>query len=194
MLWRIWSILTSSIHVSAKRMINGSLVQIKSPSSFSVHWFSSPLQFHNKRFMILGVAGYQHPPMGKIRFHYPSWWCRNAHQWDARPLHSNNRCLKIGKCKKHLQKGGPVWSRPNTLRRLSQKTFLQLQSAREGLVTHIPFLRVLGPFYSSEVLPPFLAKQVSQTCWTSLSGLLDKPPLLVEQVSWNVMGKSGPSS
>ena len=28
--------------------------------------------------------------------------------------------------KKSLQKGGPVWSRPNTLRRLSQKTLLQL--------------------------------------------------------------------
>ena len=47
----------------------------------------------------------------------------------------------------------------------------------------IPFLRVLGHFYSSEVLPPFLAEQASQTCWSSLSGLLDKPPLLVEQVS-----------
>ena len=31
-------------------------------------------------------------------------------------------------------------------------------------------------------------------CWASLSGLLGKPPMLVEQVSWNVMGKSGHSS
>ena len=38
------------------------------------------------------------------------------------------------------------------------------------------------------------AGQASQTCWASLSGLLGKPPMLVEQVSWNVMGKSGPSS
>ena len=38
------------------------------------------------------------------------------------------------------------------------------------------------------------AEQASQTCWASLSGLLGKPPMLVEQVSWNVMGKSGPSS
>ena len=34
-----------------------------------------------------------------------TWWCRNAHQWDARPLHSNNRCLKIGKYKKAPSKG-----------------------------------------------------------------------------------------
>ena len=59
---------------------------------------------------------------------------------------------------------------------------------------HIPFFRVLGPFYSGEVPPPFLVEQASQTCWASLSGLLGKPLMLVEQVSWNVMGKSGPSS
>ena len=59
---------------------------------------------------------------------------------------------------------------------------------------HIPFLRVLGPFYSGEVLPPFLVEQASQTCWAILSDLLGKPLMLAEQVSWNVMGKSGPSS
>ena len=32
---------------------------------------------------------------------------------------------------------------------------------------HVPFLRVLGPFYSGEVLPPFLAEQASQTCRAS---------------------------
>ena len=42
--------------------------------------------------------------------------------------------------------------------------------------------------------PHKLAEEVTQTCWTSLSGLLDKPLSLVEQVSWNVMSKSGPSS
>ena len=47
--------------------------------------------------------------------------------------------------KKRLLRGGPVWSRPNTLRRLSQKMFLQLQSAREGLVTHT-FFEGVGAF------------------------------------------------
>ena len=87
------------------------------------------------------------------------------------------------KVQKTPSKGGPVWSRPNTLRRLSQKAFLQLQSARKGLVTHIPFLRVLGPFYSSEVLPPFLAEQASQTCRASLTDLLSKPLRLARQAS-----------
>ena len=32
---------------------------------------------------------------------------------------------------------------------------------------HIPFLRVLGPFYSGEVLPPFLVEQASHACRTS---------------------------
>ena len=96
---------------------------------------------------------------------------------------------------------GPVWSRPNTLRRLSQKTFLQLWSAREGLVMHTFFWGCWGLFIvvrscllSLQSKPHKLAEEVIQTCWTSLSGLLDKPLLLVEQVFWNVMGKSGPSS
>ena len=54
------------------------------------------------------------------------WWCRNVHQWGTRSLRSNNRCLKIRKYKETPSRGGPVWSRPNTLWRLSQKTFLQL--------------------------------------------------------------------
>ena len=42
---------------------------------------------------------------------------------------------------------------------------------------------MLGPFYSSEVLPPFLAEQASQTCWASLSDLLNKPLRLAGQAS-----------
>ena len=42
---------------------------------------------------------------------------------------------------------------------------------------------MLGPFYSSEVLPPLLAEQASQTCWVSHSDLLDKPPRLAGQAS-----------
>ena len=57
---------------------------------------------------------------------YIYWWCRNTHQWGTRSLRSNNRCLKIRKYKEKPSKGGPVWSRPNTLRRLSQKMFFQL--------------------------------------------------------------------
>ena len=55
-----------------------------------------------------------------------TWWCQNVHQWGTRSLRLNNRCLKIRKYKETPSRGGPVWSRPNTLRRLSQKTFLQL--------------------------------------------------------------------
>ena len=52
------------------------------------------------------------------------WWCQNVHQWGTRSLRSNNRYLKIRKYKEKPSKGGPVWSRPNTLRRLSQKNVL----------------------------------------------------------------------
>ena len=34
-----------------------------------------------------------------------SWWCRNVHQWGTRSLHSNNRCLKIRKCKETPSRG-----------------------------------------------------------------------------------------
>ena len=42
---------------------------------------------------------------------------------------------------------------------------------------------MLGPFYSSEVLPPFLAEQASQTCWGSHPDLLNKPLRLAGQAS-----------
>ena len=44
-------------------------------------------------------------------------------------------------------------------------------------------MRALGPFYSGEVLPPFLVEQASHACWASLSCLLGKPLILVEQTS-----------
>ena len=44
-------------------------------------------------------------------------------------------------------------------------------------------MRVLGPFYSSEVLPPFLAEQALQTCWASHPDLLNKPLKLAGQAS-----------
>ena len=56
------------------------------------------------------------------------------------------------------------------------------------------FIVVRSCLFSLQSKPHKLAEQATQACWTSLSGLLDKPFLLVEQVSRNVVGKSGPSS
>ena len=42
---------------------------------------------------------------------------------------------------------------------------------------------MLGPFYSGEVLPPFLVEQASQTYSASLSDLLSKPLRLAGQAS-----------
>ena len=44
-------------------------------------------------------------------------------------------------------------------------------------------MRVLGPFYSGEVLPPFLAEQASYPCRASSLSLQSKPLILVEQAS-----------
>ena len=44
-------------------------------------------------------------------------------------------------------------------------------------------MRVLGPFYSGEVLPPFLAEQASYPCRASSSSLQSKPLILAEQAS-----------
>ena len=104
------------------------------------------------------------------------------------------------KVQKTPSKGGPVWSRPNTLRRLSQKAFFTTLECWRGISYTYLFWGCWGLFIvvracllSLQSKPHRLAEQASQTCWTSLSGLLDKPPMLVEQVSWNVMGKSRPS-
>ena len=54
----------------------------------------------------------------------------------------------------------PVWSRPNTLRRLSQKSFYNSR-VLERSQSRVPFYEEdVGPFYSSEVWPPFLVEQV----------------------------------
>ena len=78
----------------------------------------------------------------------------------------------------------PVWSRPNTLRRLSQKSFYNSR-VLERSQSRVPFYEEdVGAFYSSEVLPPFLVEQVlslqskSSPCRASL--------LLVEQVFRNL--------
>ena len=104
------------------------------------------------------------------------------------------------KVQKTPSKGGPVWSRPNTLRRLSQKAFFTTLECWRGISYTYLFWGCWGLFIVVrscliflQSKPHRLAEQASQTCWASPSGLLDKPPMLVEQVSWNVMGKSGPS-
>ena len=73
---------------------------------------------------------------------------------------------------KYLQRA-PVWSRPNTLRRLSQKCFYNSR-VLERSQSRVPFMRVLGPFYSGEVLPPILVEQVSHPCRASPSSLQSK--------------------
>ena len=82
--------------------------------------------------------------------------------------------------KNTLQKA-PVWSRPNTLRRLNQKSFYNSR-VLEKSQSRVPFYEEdVGAFYSSEVLPPFLVEQVlslqskSSPCRASL--------ILAEQVS-----------
>ena len=100
---------------------------------------------------------------------------------------ARSRCLQVRTTQKHLQKA-PVWSRPNTLRRLSQKCFYNFRML-ERSQSRVPFYRDVGAFYSSEVLPPFLVEQVSSLqsksfpCGASL--------LLVEQVS-SLQSKSSP--
>ena len=75
--------------------------------------------------------------------------------------------------KNTLQKT-PVWSRPNTLRRLSQKSFYNSR-VLERSQSRVPFYEEdVGAFYSGEILPPFLVEQVfslqskSSRCRTSL--------------------------
>ena len=72
---------------------------------------------------------------------------------------AHSRCLQERTTQKHLQKA-PVWSRPNTLRRLSQKCFYNSRVLERSQL-RVPFYEDVGAFYSSEVLPPFLVEQVS---------------------------------
>ena len=67
-------------------------------------------------------------------------------------------------------KEAPVWNRPNTLRRSSQKCFYNSRVLERSWL-RVPFMRVLGPFYSGEVLPPILVEQVSHPCRASFSSL-----------------------
>ena len=94
-----------------------------------------------------------------------------------------------------------MWSRPNTLRRLSQKSFYNSR-VLERSQSRVPFYEDVGAFYSSEVLPPFLVEQVSSLqskshpCRASLLLVEQAHPcraslLLVGQVS-SLQSKSSP--
>ena len=91
---------------------------------------------------------------------------------------ARSRCLQERTTQKHLQKA-PVWSRPNTLRRLSQKCFYNSR-VLEKSQSRVPFYEDVGAFYSSEVLPPFLAEQVLSLQPKSFP--CSPSPFLAEQV------------
>ena len=95
---------------------------------------------------------------------------------------ARSRCLQERTTQKYLQKA-PVWSRPNTLRRLSQKCFYNSRVLERSQL-RIPFYEDVGAFYSSEVLPPFLVEQVSSL--QSKSPPCRASLLLVEQVFKNL--------
>ena len=75
---------------------------------------------------------------------------------------ARSRCLqKITTQHKNTLLKAPVWSRSNTLRRLSQKSYYNSR-VLERSQSRVPFYEEdVGAFYSSEVLPPFLVEQVS---------------------------------
>ena len=93
---------------------------------------------------------------------------------------TRSRCLQERTTQKHLQKG-PVWSRPNTLRRLSQKCFYNSR-VLERSQSRVPFYEDIGAFYSSEA-SLFSLQSKSHPCRASL--------LLVERVS-SLQSKSSP--
>ena len=95
---------------------------------------------------------------------------------------ARSRCLQERTTQKHLQKA-PVWSRPNTLRKLSQKCFYNSRVLERSQL-RVPFYEDVGAFYSSEVLPPFLVEQVSSL--QSKSPPCRASLLLVEQVFKNL--------
>ena len=95
---------------------------------------------------------------------------------------ARSRCLQERTTQKHLQKA-PMWSRPNTLRRLSQKCFYNSR-VLERSQSRVPFYEDVGAFYSSEILPPFLVEQVSSL--QSKSSPCRASFILVEQVFKNL--------
>ena len=66
-----WSSLASSASVSAMNITKGFFARIIFPSSFPVRRIPSSQQFHILRFMILGRADYQPPPIQNGRPHPP---------------------------------------------------------------------------------------------------------------------------
>ena len=114
---------------------------------------------------------------------------------------ARSRCLqKITTQHKNTLLKAPVWSRPNTLRRLSQKSFYNSRVLERSQL-RVPFYEEdVGAFYSSEVFPPFLVVQVSSLqsksspCRASL--ILAGQVFSLQSKSsriWNLVGKSGPS-
>ena len=61
----------SPVHVSAINMTEGSLVRTRLASSFTVHGFPSPWQFHTKQLIAMGGAEHQPPPLNLNNFHHP---------------------------------------------------------------------------------------------------------------------------
>ena len=55
------------------------------------------------------------------------WWCRNVHQWDARSLRSNNRCLQEITKQKHLQRGSGVEPAKHPPKVKSENAFTTLE-------------------------------------------------------------------
>ena len=58
---------------------------------------------------------------------------------------ARSRCQQEKTTQKHLQKA-PVWSRPNTLRRLSQKCFYNSRVLERSQL-RVPFYEDVGAFY-----------------------------------------------
>ena len=100
---------------------------------------------------------------------------------------TRSRYLQERTTQKYLQRA-PVWSRPNTLRRLSQKCFYNSRVLERGQ-SRVPFYEDVGAFYSGEVLPPFLVEQVSSL--QSKSSPCRASLLLTEQV-FSLWSKSSP--
>ena len=83
--------------------------------------------------------------------------------------------LENREVQKTPSKGGPVWSRPNTLRRLSQKAFFTTLECWRGISYTYLFWGCWGLFIVVrscliflQSKPHRLAEQAPQACWTSL--------------------------
>ena len=93
---------------------------------------------------------------------------------------TRSRYLQERTTQKFLQRA-PVWSRPNTLRRLSQKCFYNSR-VLERSQSRVPFCEGVGAFFivvrscllSLQSKPFILAEQASHPCRASFSSLQSK--------------------